>query len=261
MNVRSLIGAVWALSVVQASSASTTAQEPKAIGPPTATASQSSTAQVTPAQAVTRLVEQLKGHPVQPRAAPDRVGLYLMDLTSEAVTLIADQSAPGLTYCGSPVWSHDGRRVLFDATPGNQWSLTRLQSIELRDGRLTVTDLGTGNCPTFSPANDRIAFLSDADGVDNGVWLMKADGSDRHLLGDYGKPMWSPTGRQLMITGFENPRRVTLMDANPQKSGVLQLADHNIYCEPREQSRPRRLFIAGTNIARWATLCPSGGER
>ena len=43
-----------------------------------------------------------------------------MDVTNGEVTLIADQPAPGLTQCGSPVWSHDGRRILFDATPGNR---------------------------------------------------------------------------------------------------------------------------------------------
>ena len=95
-----------------------------------------------------------------------------------------------------------------------------------------MTDLGTGNCPTFSPADDRIAFLSNADGVQTGVWLMKADGSERRLLGDYGRPTWSPDGRQLMIISFANPRQVTLMDANPDKSGVLQLPDHQIYADP-----------------------------
>ena len=50
--------------------------------------------------------------------------------------------------------------------------MTRLKSIELRDGRLTVTDLGMGNCPSFLPRDDRIMFLSNADAAQNGVWLM-----------------------------------------------------------------------------------------
>jgi WD40-like Beta Propeller Repeat len=185
-----------------------------------------------PAQAVARLVEQLKRHPVQPKAAPDRVGLYLIDLRNGEVTLIADQPAPGLTRCGSAAWSHDGRRILYDATPGTQWSLTRLQSIALGDDRPTVTELGSGNCPTFSPADDRIFFLSNADSTESGVWLMKSDGSDRRRFGDYGKPIWSPDGHQLMIMSFETPRQVTLMDAAPEKSGVLQLSGHEIYAHP-----------------------------
>ena len=232
MSARAVIRTVSGLSIVLATSGSMKAQEPKASGAPKATASKSSTAQETPAQAVARLVEQLKRHPVQPKEAPDRVGLYLMDVSNGEVTLIADQPAPGLTHCGSPVWSHDGRRILFDATPGTQWSLTRLESIDLGEGRPTVTDLGTGNCPTFSPADDRIAFLSNADGGQNGVWLMKADGSDRRLSASYGKPMWSPAGRQLMIISFEDPPQVTLMDANPDKSGVLRLPGQQIYSNP-----------------------------
>jgi Flp pilus assembly protein CpaB len=151
---------------------------------------------VTPSQAAKLSLGQSKGdlhlerQAVQPRpeperSAPDRFAIYLMDVASGEATLVADQPAPGLLRCGSPVWSHDGRRILFDATPGANFRLSRLESIDLGQGRPTVTDFGAGNCPTFSPADDRIAFLSNADGVQNGVWLMKADGSGRRPLGGY----------------------------------------------------------------------------
>jgi dipeptidyl aminopeptidase/acylaminoacyl peptidase len=232
MSARAVIVPISGLLMILAASGSMAGQEPKASGAPKATASKSSGAQETPAPAVARLVEQLKRHPVQPKPAPDRVGLYLMDVTNGSVTLIADQPAPGLTHCGSSAWSHDGRRILFDATPGTQWGLSRLQAIDLGEGRLTVTDLGAGDCPTFSRDDDRVAFLSNADGVESGVWLMKADGSDRRLLGAYGRPKWSPAGRQLMIISFDAPPQVTLMDANPDKSGTLQLPDQKIYPNP-----------------------------
>ena len=35
-----------------------------------------------------------------------------------------------------------------------------------------------------------------------------------------------------MIMSFDNPRQVTLMDANPDKSGVLRLPDQQIYSDP-----------------------------
>jgi WD40-like Beta Propeller Repeat len=234
MSAKAVIMTVSGLLIILAGSGSIKAQEPQASGAPkaTATASTSSTARETPAQAVARLVEQLKRHPVQPKPAPDRVGLYLMDVTNKSVTLIADQPAPGLTHCGSSAWSHDGRRILFDATPRSQWSLSRLQAIDLGEGRLTVTDLGAGDCPTFSRDNDRIAFLSNVAGVESGVWLMKADGSDRRLLGSYGRPKWSPAGRQLMIISFDTPPQVTMMDANPDKSGALQLPNRKVYSNP-----------------------------
>ena len=40
-----------------------------------------------PAEAVGRLVEQLKRHPVRPRPTPDRFAIYLMDVTSGEATL------------------------------------------------------------------------------------------------------------------------------------------------------------------------------
>jgi Tol biopolymer transport system component len=156
----------------------------------------------------------------------------LLDVTNGAETLIADQPDEGLTHCGSPAWSHDGRRILFDASPGARFGLTHLKSIEPGEGRPTVTDLGTGNCPTLSPADDRIAFLSNANGVESGVWLMNADGSERRLLGAYGRPKWSADGRQLMMVSFSNPRHLTIMDANSANSGVVQLADHQFFADP-----------------------------
>jgi hypothetical protein len=225
MSVKAMIGAVSVLSIATIASGPSRAQERGAEKP-------SSTRPAGPAEAVGRLVEQLKRHPVPPKPAALRFGLHLMDLNSGEVTLIADQPAPGLTYCGSPAWSHDGRRILYDATPGNQWVVSRLKSIELVEGRLSVTDLGTGNCPSFSPADDRIAFLSNAEGVPSGIWLMNADGSGRRHLGDYGIPKWSPDGRHMMIITFGEPRRVTIMDADPEKSGILSLPDNQIYSIP-----------------------------
>ena len=74
-------------------------------------------------------------------------------------TLIADEPAPARSnLAGSPKWSHDGTRIVFDATPGRD-RLARLMMLEIRDGRPTFTDLGPGNCPTFSRDDKRIAFL------------------------------------------------------------------------------------------------------
>ena len=38
-------------------------------------------------------------------------------------------------------------------------------------------------------------------GAEAGVWLMKADGSDRRRLGGDGRPRWSPDGHQFLIVG------------------------------------------------------------
>jgi hypothetical protein len=224
MSLKAMIGAVSVLSIGTIAWGPVRAQE-RGVEKPSST-------RLAPAESVGRLVEQLKRHPVPPKPAALRFGVHLMDLNSGETTLIADQPDPGLTYCGSPAWSHDGRRILYDATPGTQWDVTRLKSIELVEGRLSVTDLGTGNCPTFSLADDHIAFLSNFQGVPTGIWLMNADGSGRRHLGDYGIPKWSPDGRHMMIITFGEPRQLTIMDADPEKSGNVSLPDDQIYSIP-----------------------------
>jgi Tol biopolymer transport system component len=61
---------------------------------------------------------------------------------------------------------------------------------------------------------------------------MQADGSHRRFLGSYGRPHWSPDGRQFLIVSFSNPREVTLMDVRPEKSGPLQLLGQKLYSMP-----------------------------
>ena len=185
-------------------------------------------------RAVDRLVEQLRLHPPTPTSGPNRLALYMVEVESGEADLIADQPDPRLDRCGSPEWSHDGRRIVYDAMALNEVQRTRLKVIQLDGGKLQVVDLGLGNCPTFSPNDDRIAFLnnSNADGASFGVWLMKADGSGRRALGEYGRPKWSPDSRQFFIVDFAMTRSVTLMDIRPEKSGPLSLAGVNLFPEP-----------------------------
>jgi hypothetical protein len=183
------------------------------------------------AEAVAKLVEQLRRHPAKPSSSPDRLGLHLIDLGTREVTLIADEPDPGLVRIGSTSWSHDGRRILFDAMPMNQVPSTRLKCIELDGGHLTLKDLGQGNCPSYSPEDGRIVFLLNTQ-PQMGVWTMKSDGSDRRFLGSYGRPFWSPDSRQFMIVDFGRPRSVTFMDIEPEKSGPLNLPGKAIFWEP-----------------------------
>ncbi len=114
----------------------------------------------TPARAVADLVGVLKRHPPRPGArGEDTLQLYLLDLVAGGKTLFVDEVVPGRTFAGSAKWSHDGRRIVFDATPGRDWQQSHLMMLEIRDGRPSFTDLGPGNCPTFSRDDKRIAFM------------------------------------------------------------------------------------------------------
>ena len=152
-------------------------------------------------------------------------------------SLIAEEPDPWLCRCGSPAWSSNGKRILFDVTPGNKdYSYSRIKGLELADGHLALTDLGPGNCPQFSPSDDRVVFVLNngaIPGAEAGVWLMNASGSDRRKLGGYGRPRWSPDGHQFMILSFSDPCEVMLVDDRPGvKSGPLQVADFKFFGVP-----------------------------
>ncbi len=237
-------------AIAQSAAASPTPQQP---GSPAAV---SKSAEHPASKAVDRLVDELRKHPAPPSPKNGQIGLYLIDAAGGPAVRVANEPDEGLNQCGSPVWSHDGRRIAFDATPGipgkAEFDRSRIRTLELDGDRLTGQDLGLGNCPDFSPVDDRIVFLlNNAPNNQMGVWLMKADGSGRRILGDYGRPRWSPRSTQFLIAGFGTPAQVTIMDVRPENSGVLQLPDHVVFKVPNWAGD-------GTIVA---AIGPAGGKR
>ncbi len=202
--------------------------------------------------AVSALVEQLRRHPPPPSRAADRVaGLYMIEVSTGEVTLIADQPDAGITYCGSPSWSNDGKRILFDAMRPENVHRAHIKSIEVFEGKLKMTDLGVGNCPSFSPAGDQVAFLLNYGGIpgaDGGIWLMQADGSQRTRLGSFGRPQWSPDGRQFMLIDFSIPAHVTLMDSKGTTNVPIQISDSKLYSPPTWVSDATIVSVVGKDF-------------
>jgi hypothetical protein len=110
-----------------------------------------------------------------------------------------------------------------------------LWAIEDRDGRPTYTRLGDGNAPASSPDDKSIAFLLHA-GVEAGmagaVMMMRADGSGRHHLTDFGAPFWSPFGRELLINSYSLPSKPTLFNPETRKSVVIEVPGHQVFSWP-----------------------------
>ncbi|WZP01164.1 hypothetical protein EP7_005558 (plasmid) [Isosphaeraceae bacterium EP7] len=188
-------------------------------------------------RAVDRLVEALGRYPVT-RTPNDSNGtqLYLMDLASGKAMLIADRPSPGFDSCGSPRWSRDGRRIAFDATISTELQRARIKTLEVRDGRPTIADLGPGNCPSFSPDGEQVAFLINPGAEGNpqpGVWIMWGDGSERRqLTTEFGAPNWSPTGQGFLIKGFGQPSTNTMFRLEDVTSGVMAVPGHEIFSWP-----------------------------
>ena len=185
------------------------------------------------AQASASLAERLARHPIgrpnkHPREAA-RERLFLLDVTSGSARPIADEPAPGSIVCGSPCWSADGRRILFTACPpATGPSLPHIWSIELADEPGMSRDLGPGHDPSLSPDGRRIAFLSNDPGTQLGVHLMDADGSGRYTLrsklGFFGRPSWSPDGRQILVVNYCTPPSADLVDSLTAKSRSVELS-------------------------------------
>ena len=170
-----------------------------------------------PGSDVEKFVADLRRNPTTPSEAKDRLAIYMLNVETGEVLLVADEPDPGFTYCGSPEWSVDGNRILFDAipAPGNRFSESKLKALELIDGKLRLADLGPGNCPTGTPDGSAIVFLLNSGavaGAEAGVWSMKADGTDRNSLCDYGRPCMSPDGKHLLVSSFGSSKQLTLLD-------------------------------------------------
>jgi Tol biopolymer transport system component len=186
--------------------------------------------------AVDRMAEQLRQGPFERTPDDERAGLYLLDLADGKSTLITDEPAPGLTNCGSPRWSPDGRRILFDASPGKNWRETHMKSIDLGEDRLKITDLGFGNCPSFSPDGKEIAFLSNNDegmGLALGIWIIQAEGQSRRPLDVYGSPQWSPDGRKILVVHFGSPVQSSILDVETGAETPLNFPGYRIHPSPR----------------------------
>jgi hypothetical protein len=188
-----------------------------------------------PAHAAARLSEQLKRHPAKASNGPQRVALFFVDLASGDVTMIADEPDPGADGCGSPRWSHDGRRILFDAMPFQRFDLLHIKAIEVGERAPRMRDLGPGARPTFSPDDRRIAFLLHDGAVadaESGVWVMQADGSERRRAGYYGMPLWSPDNRQFLVVGFNDPRELKLVNLENPETHNVEIPNHGVFGWP-----------------------------
>ena len=103
---------------------------------------------------------------------------------------------PDYTSQGSPAWSCDGSRLAFDAwrsIDGETYANSRIFTCKADGAELT--NIGAGAMPSWSPDGKRIAFTNYNP---PGVWVMKADGTNRELIdaGGWGV-RWSPKAEKI----------------------------------------------------------------
>jgi Tol biopolymer transport system component len=184
-----------------------------------------------------KLAEAISTHPAEPKQGPGtRMQVYLWDLVDGRTTLVADEPILGHVWCENPDWSHDGTKILFNAST-DMWTGSRLMLLDRHDDRPGLHDLGPGLCGKFSPDDRRIVFaLSSGDATDRaGIWIMNADGTDRRRLNTdaYGAPSWSNDRRQLLINTFEDPARSHVHDFATEQTTQVEVPGQKIFSWPR----------------------------
>ena len=132
------------------------------------------------------------------RAAEDEArSIFVMRRDGTDVRQVA--SLKDFNRLGNPRWSHDGRRLAFDARQGGK---IRLFTIDV-DGK-NLLDLGEGAMPSWSPDDKQLAFQKET-GTDATVaadaWVENIDGKGRVRLVEGLAPRWSPDGSRIALAG------------------------------------------------------------
>jgi WD40 repeat protein len=126
-------------------------------------------------------------------APDDPSAVFVMRLDGSQLRRIGQ--VDGYRKHGSPRWSHDGKRILFDASegPDGAWKVFVVNF----DGT-GLRQVGQHGFADWSPDDKQLASYSyDAPGQNAGVWIQDTDGKGREFLGPGTGPRWSPDGAEI----------------------------------------------------------------
>ena len=121
--------------------------------------------------------------------------LFILDTLTGEQRLIADD----VWRFDAPVWSPDGKRLLYTADRDGKTVLQQVDLATNANTALTEATDASQFAPAFSPSGDRIAF-TEQESERSTVILINADGRDRRVLAEGVFPSWSPQGDQIVFS-------------------------------------------------------------
>lgn len=89
-----------------------------------------------------------------------------------------------------PDWSPTADQIVYQSSVGGGWDLYVAGVGDAAPRQLT-SDPGIEGLPVWSPDGQWVAYLSDAGGS-WGIWIIRADGSERHLLFPFDGGLFTP---------------------------------------------------------------------
>jgi Tol biopolymer transport system component len=128
-----------------------------------------------------------------------RAAIYVMKRDASGLRKVAQ--VDGYKEHFRPSWSHDGKRLAFDALDGSQ---TKRLFVVNADGT-GLKQIGETESPDWSPDDKQIAFHFRGDEKNQqGVYVQNLDGQGRVRVSAGFGPRWSPDGGRIAYTDMRN---------------------------------------------------------
>ncbi len=118
---------------------------------------------------------------------------------------------------GSPDWSADGKKILFDAWREDE-SFSNVHMFIINADGTGLKDLGPGAMPNFSPDGKRFAYSW------RGVHIRDLDGGGQEMIDRNGwGAQWSPDGKKI---AFGTSRNVVIHDLTTRQNREILEGEH-----------------------------------
>jgi Tol biopolymer transport system component len=95
------------------------------------------------------------------------------------------------------------------------WKLWKIDMVGHTCAPFAITPGYSCGSPDWSPDGEWVAYDTWREHEsygDSQIALVRADGSENHLIGRGAMPSWSPDGRQLVVHNYESPQTIEVME-------------------------------------------------